>query len=80
MSQKRDNSGSLSRNTRKEKDTHPDVSGSCVIGGKEYWISGWRKENDKGPWTSLAFKPKEAPAAEAPKAPPKAQARAWEDD
>jgi hypothetical protein len=56
----RDNSGSISKNTRKEKDTHPDLSGKCVIDGKEYWISGWKKTNDSGPWVSLSFKPKEA--------------------
>lgn len=56
----RDNSGSMSRNTRKEKETHADYKGKCVIGGKEYWISAWKKENDKGPWLSLAFDAKEA--------------------
>ena len=54
----RDMSGSLSRNQRKEKSTHPDYKGKCVIGGKEYWISGGNKQNDNGPWMSLAFEPK----------------------
>ena len=56
----RDMSGSISKNDRKEKDSHPDLKGKCVIGGKEYWISGWKKTNDSGPWVSLAFEPKEA--------------------
>lgn len=55
----RDNSGSISKNTRKEKESHPDYKGKCVIGGVEYWISGWKKENDNGPWMSLAFEPKQ---------------------
>jgi hypothetical protein len=62
----RDNSGSISKNTRKEKETHPDLKGKCVIGGKEYWISGWKKTNDSGPWVSLAFEPKEAKPETAP--------------
>lgn len=55
----RDNSGSMSRNDRKEKETHPDYKGKATINGVEYWISGWKKENDNGPWLSLAFEPKE---------------------
>lgn len=56
---KRELSGSLSRNTRKEKSMHPDYKGSALIGGVEYWISGWRKDGDDGPWVSLAFEKKE---------------------
>lgn len=55
MSFNKDNSGSISKNDRKEKDTHPDLKGKCTIGGKKYWISGWKKTNDSGPWVSLAF-------------------------
>ena len=62
MSGTRDNSGSLSKNDRKEKDSHPDVKGKATINGVDYWISGWRKENDRGAWYSLSFTPKEQPA------------------
>ena len=60
MSQHRDNSGILGKNTRKTKDTHPTHSGQCTIDGKQYWISGWVKEsrNDGSRFFSLAFKPK----------------------
>lgn len=69
MSFNKDNSGSISRNDRKEKSTHPDLKGKCTIGGVEYWISGWKKENDKGPWVSLAFEPKVDKPASKPEAP-----------
>lgn len=53
--------GTLGRNKRKEKDTHPDYSGSAIIDGVEYWISGWVKENGTTheKFFSLAFKAKE---------------------
>lgn len=51
----RDNSGTLSRNTRKEKANQPDSKGSATIDGVEYWISGWWKENDRGKFASLSF-------------------------
>ena len=50
-------------NDRKETDKHPDRTGSCVIEGREYWVNGWLKEGKKGPFLSLAFKPKEAKEA-----------------
>jgi hypothetical protein len=60
MTIKRDNSGILGRNLRKEKDTHPTHSGRCTVGGVEYWISAWVKEGQDGSkFFSLAFKPRE---------------------
>lgn len=56
----RDNSGSMRRNERKEKQTHPDMKGKATIGGVEYWISGWVKQSDDGKWISLAFDRKDA--------------------
>lgn len=55
----RDNTGSLFRNEDKQKDTHPGMTGSAMIGGVEYWVSSWKKEGKKGPWLSLSFKPKQ---------------------
>ncbi len=57
---KRDNSGILFDNDRKNNDRQPDFKGSCTIGGVDYWISGWNKSGAKGPFTSLAFEVKEA--------------------
>lgn len=56
---KRDNSGTLGANKRKEKDTHPSHTGTCMVDGVEYWISAWIKEGDSGRFFSLAFKKKE---------------------
>jgi len=59
----RDNTGSLFRNDRATTDRHPTHKGKALIGGIEYWVSGWVKEsgpNSKAPGTrffSLAFEP-----------------------
>jgi hypothetical protein len=60
MSIKRDNSGILGRNTRKEKDTHPTHTGRCTVAGVEYWISAWVKDGQDGSkFFSLSFRPRE---------------------
>jgi hypothetical protein len=56
--------GVLFKNDRKEKNEDRDYSGSAVINGRPYWLSGWKKTSKGGtPFLSLSFKPKEAPAA-----------------
>ena len=60
MSDKRDMSGVLFKNDRKEQPNHPDYEGSCTIDGKDYWMKGWIKGGAKGKFMSFAFKPKEA--------------------
>ena len=55
----KDNSGSLFINDRKEQDKHPDRTGTALIGGVEYRVSGWIKDGAKGKWLSLAFTPKD---------------------
>jgi hypothetical protein len=57
--EQRDNSGSIFVNDRKEKDTHPDRSGTAMIDGVMYYVSGWLKQSTKGPFLSLAFKRKD---------------------
>lgn len=58
--EQRDNRGAIFRNEKKEKDTHPDRTGSALIGGVAYWVSGWNEESGKGEkYVSLSFKPKD---------------------
>ena len=58
-----DNSGSIFKNDRKEKETHPDGKGSALIDGVEYWVSSWTKQDRKGnPYRSLSFQRKEQPS------------------
>ena len=51
----KEGSGSLFKNDRKEKETHPDYAGSIMINGKEHWLSGWIKEGKKGKFFSLSI-------------------------
>lgn len=60
------NKGIISKNDRKESDSHPDINGTLNVDGKEYWISGWKKtrNSDGAPFYSLSVKPKQERAAE----------------
>lgn len=42
------NSGILSRNDRKEKETHADFRGSLNVEGREFWLDAWVKERKDG--------------------------------
>ena len=53
------NRWSLFKNDRKEKDTHPDYSGTLNVDGREFWISAWLKDGAKGKFFSGSIKPKE---------------------
>jgi len=46
--EKKDNSGALFKNDKKEKDTHPDYRGDIKIDGVEYWLSAWIKPMKNG--------------------------------
>lgn len=65
--EQRQNSGSIFKNDRKEKDTHPDGKGSALIDGVEYWVSSWNKVGANGvQFRSLSFQRKEqAPVQQA---------------
>ena len=61
------NKGIISRNTRKELETHPDIRGQVNVNGVEFWLDGWLKQrtDGSGSFYSLSVKPKNAPAAPA---------------
>ncbi len=56
------NRGTLSKNTRKTQDSHPDIKGQINIDGVEYWLDGWQRTSSKdgSKFYSLSVKPKEA--------------------
>jgi hypothetical protein len=57
------NSGFIGKNSKKETEKHPDITGFCEITEPgEYWISGWK--NSKG--YGLRFKRKEEKKEEKP--------------
>jgi hypothetical protein len=60
MSYDNTNRGTLGKNERREKDSHPEYAGTLNVDGKDYWLSGWVKESAKGKFFSLSVKPKEA--------------------
>lgn len=54
-----ENTGIISKNMKKEKPNHPDINGRATIDGVEYWVSGWSKTGERGPFYSLSFKRKD---------------------
>lgn len=65
------NSGTLSKNDRREKDTHPQYKGQINVDGVDYWLSAWvrTRKSDGGKFFSLSVKPKGARQAKAPSKP-----------
>jgi hypothetical protein len=71
--ERKDMSGSLFKNDRKERGEHPDYNGEVLINGASYWISGWvtardgttpLRTKDGKPYMSLSFRVKQPkPAA-----------------
>ena len=55
--EKRDNSGALFTNDKKQKDTHPDMNGKITVNGREYYLSAWKKQTNQGKgYLSLSIK------------------------
>lgn len=72
------NTGIISKNDRKEKDTHPDIRGDLNVEGVDYWISGWRKERKDGSGSFYSLSVKRKDDQKTPK--PNAPARMEDDD
>jgi len=63
----KDNSGSIWVNDRKDKDEHPDRTGTIMVAGTEYWINGWLKKTKDGKaFMSRSVKPKVGSAGPKP--------------
>ena len=46
-------------------ENHPSYKGSIEIEGRRFWLSGWRREGDDGPWLSLNVETSDPPAEQA---------------
>jgi len=76
------NRGIISRNERKEKESHPDMKGTINIDGVDYWLSGWTKtkKDGSGKFLSLSVELKEQKIAAKPAAKRPSKVEDMDDD
>tara|TARA_R110000822_G_scaffold253791_1_gene380244 strand:+ start:635 stop:907 length:273 start_codon:yes stop_codon:yes gene_type:complete len=43
------NRGAIWKNDKKVKDTQPDFTGSILVDGKDYFVSGWKRKEGASP-------------------------------
>jgi hypothetical protein len=56
----KDMSGSAFHNSRRDRETSPDLTGSALIHGKEHWVNMWLKTDKNGnTWVSFNLKEKQ---------------------
>lgn len=59
--------GSLFRNEKKEKETHADYRGECLVDGQPYYMDAWVNTSKNGKkYLSVKFKAKGERPVEAP--------------
>lgn len=79
--QHKENTGSLFKNDKREKETHAHARGSALIDGVEYWVDAWTNEsNDGSKYQSLKFKRKDSAGNGAPRPQPAAFGNDLDDD
>lgn len=44
----KNNTGSIFKNDKKEKDTQPDMTGQALINGVPHWVSAWKRTSQGG--------------------------------
>lgn len=62
MNQEYDNTnrGAIFREYEKKSDKHPDYKGQVNVDGKEYWVSGWKRQSKNGAnYLSLSIQAKD---------------------
>lgn len=53
-------SGSMFKNQKKLTENHPNMTGSALIAGVEYYVSAWTKTDKNGnKWQSMSFTKKD---------------------
>lgn len=66
--EQKNNSGAIFRNNKREKDTHPNMTGKAMVNGVMVYVSAWTKERENGEkWLSLSFTPVEKEQCQEPK-------------
>ena len=76
--QHKENSGSLFKNDKREKETHAHARGDALIDGVEYWVNAWTNTaKDGSKYQSLKFSRKDQNRAPNPQPP---QTTATSDD